>query len=197
MLKCPKCGTELEYGMTECDFCFRKLTQKELTELERQHFQSDYTSKYAGNFQRKKSKKKLFVILAIAATIIIAAAVSCRLMLHKSIITVAGDGFSTLQSKVFGGGKEETEEDKFLRLEKFAEQLSEQYKDSDYPKGMYPTYDDYLLYLISVNLETTYPDEFTQGSIELSTENGRITEFKWNGWIYVNNNGYIKIYPPD
>lgn len=196
MLKCPKCGSELDYGMQECDFCFRKLTPRELTELERRHFQTDYATKNAKEFQRKKTAKKWLIILACIASVIIISAVVCRVAFKKSIITVVKDGVSSLYQTFFMQTEEETEEEKFLRLKDYAEQLCEENKDADYSKSLYKDFDEYILYLLEIDLETVFPGEFTDTEIGIETHNGKITEFSWNGWVYVYYNGYSKVIPP-
>lgn len=196
MLKCPKCGTELEYGMKECDFCFRPLTPRELTELERQHFEADYSAKFAGQIQRKKNTKKWLIIVACIIALIILAAVICQAVFQKSIITVIKESATSLYHSVFKSSEEETEEEKFLRLKDFADQMCEQYKDSEFSKSMYKDFDQYLLFVLETNVETVYPGEFTDSEITLKTQNRRITQFSWNGWTYINHNGYSRVLAP-
>ncbi len=196
MLKCPKCGTELEYGMRECDFCFRPLTDRELTQLEREHFEADYSTKFARQIQRKKNTKKWIIIVACILIVAVLAVVVCQIVFQKSIVELIKSGTSSLYQIVFNVESEETEEEKFLRLKDFTQQLCDKYKDTDYPKSIYGDFDEYLISLLEINLDINYPNEFDVADITVETYNGRITQFTWKGWIYLYKNGYSEVIPP-
>lgn len=196
MLKCPKCGTELTFGMRECDFCFRPLTDRELTELERQHFEADYSAKFARQVQRKKKTKKNVIIAIFVIIFILLAIFVCETIFQKSIFTLAKEGLNSIYQTVFNVESEETEEEKFLRLKDFTQQLCDQYKDAEYSKAIYGDFDEYLISLLEINLEISYPGEFDVKDITVETYNGRITQFTWKGWIYLYKNGYSEVIPP-